>query len=421
MKKYIALFIGTILFFSCQKNDISDDLALNKANQEKLAFISKVKNSLKTILSPEDFESLDWEKINTKKVNAKSPYLRIASKLENNKFLYYYSNLPNTETYNWVTYKLNTINKITSGTITIDDATKALVREVKITNNKIVSYYDASPSAPVGSVVTMDEVIVTGTIGQQNIFLISLWWLSNLSSFAGQYESFPGNYTQEQQAPEQSGGGGDPIIIVTIDSVNNSLTDTCMLEAYNKISTSTLTNFISKLYQKTFVGVSKNHNLSIEPTSSIQDPITGNQLAARSFRESPNSDTWVIELNTGFAGQLTQEIWGSIIIHELIHGFIQKNELDFNPQSLFTNAHEIILSEWITQMQECLVESFGIPPSDALALSLEGLDDVLKNLTTNTFKSDMTIWVQQNYSINLAAASNIADDYYTGVKGIKCL
>ena len=203
-----------------------------------------------------------------------------------------------------------------------------------------------------------------------------------------------------------------------MESVTDSLTQECLKNAFNKITAEKLKVSINKLYQQTFVGINKVHNLQIKEASSIQDPL-GIQVPARSARSSTDSTLWIIELNSGFNVQFTEEVWGIIIAHELVHSFIDMNDLDFGPASSFSSSHQTMLDKWILQLQELMVEAFGISTNDALALSLQGFDDILMN-TSGDFKQDMKDWINTTYSINLVDAGQIMDEYMAQTKGTKC-
>jgi hypothetical protein len=58
--------------------------------------------------------------------------------------------------------------------------------------------------------------------------------------------------------------------------------------------------------------------------------------------------------------------------------------------------------------------------ADALALSLEGFDEVLRDEVTNEFKVNMKAWMHIKYDVDLNAASQIAYQYYQGIKGTPC-
>ncbi len=419
----IFLFFST--FYSCQKEYLENNDLSKKESVAVTDFIAKAQATLKSKMSIEDFNSLDWNNLPTKKITTKTPVLKIPSKFEKGKYLYY-SVCNNNEVYNWVRFNVTTEKGFVSGTITLIGVDNVELNVLTINKNKLQSSLrNQSPATnsttTFGPSITLDQVIVIGYIVHTEIDFGSLYWFFNQSSY------FIGWYTDFDLSLYSNGSGNstpipdiNPVRLVTVDSVVNTVTDTCMNNAFLKLTANNLKNVLNKLYQQTFVGINNVHNLSIEPAGSIPNPVTGNQLPARSFRDIVNTNTWVIELNTGFSGQFTQELWGSIILHELIHGFIQKNDLDFNSYSTFSNTHEEMLSNWVLQMQQSLMEAFGISPENALALSLEGFDDVLKDEVSNTFKADWKAWVQQNYVIDLTTAQQIADGYYTGVKGTKC-
>jgi hypothetical protein len=114
------------------------------------------------------------------------------------------------------------------------------------------------------------------------------------------------------------------------------------------------------------------------------------------------------------------EVFGNMISHEMVHGFLQMNNLDFTIGSVFAVPHKEMLDKWISQTQNLLIEAFGMPANDALALSLSGYDDILTNQVTGAFKQDMINWISSKYSINLIQADAITTQYYNKLKGTIC-
>lgn len=309
-------------------------------------------------------------------------------------------------------------NKISnfSGNCSILSLSNRPVYEIDYENGKITAQkYPAKRESSGGGVTTPSASL----IGQ----CIEWYWQTYIN---GVLVSEVYLYTDcginvEEGGNGGGGGSGSGGSSVTVDSVNNELTQICILNAFNAITSAKLKNQLAKLYQETFVGVGKVHNLLIGEVSSIPDPSNpNNQLVARSVPDYTNSSTWVIDINSGFEHEFTTELWGSVILHEMVHGFIKKNNLDFYPSSMFDGSHQQMLDKWITQIQGALVESFGMSTTDALALSLEGFDEILKDDVSGSFRNDMILWIQNKYSIDLATASQIADQYYNKTKGTVC-
>jgi len=61
-----------------------------------------------------------------------------------------------------------------------------------------------------------------------------------------------------------------------------------------------------------------------------------------------------------------------------------------------------------------------MPDANALALTLRGFDDVLKDPATNEFKPEMITKIQEMFGVNLNDAKTLADKYYNGQKGTVC-
>jgi hypothetical protein len=218
-----------------------------------------------------------------------------------------------------------------------------------------------------------------------------------------------------------SGDIGEMIVLLTsvveVDSVVNSLTDTCLRAAFNMLTSDKLKNQLNKLYLETFVGIGKKHNLEIVQVPHIY--VNGVEVASASHVKSNDANTWVIEMS-GSLDYYPLEIFGNMISHEMVHGFLQMNNLDFTIGSVFADSHKEMLDRWIIQTNELLTEAFGMPANDALALSLTGYDDVLRDRVTGQFKQGMSDWIASKYSINLNQAEQISAQYFNKLKGTVC-
>jgi hypothetical protein len=217
------------------------------------------------------------------------------------------------------------------------------------------------------------------------------------------------------------GGGGSSgsVSIINVDSVINLLDSTCFIQFVNAIGDDKLKSELVKLYQNTFTGIGSTHNIKFKQEYNLL--FNGQPIPAKSYQDPTSPNTWVVVLNSNYSNSGTYESWGQTILHELIHGFIRKNNLNFTQATPnFTQEHKDMLSSWVYQMKDALMELYSMPPADALALCFDGIDDVLKNEVSGTFRQSMINWVQNTYNVNLIQASALSDKYYTGEKGTKC-
>jgi len=141
---------------------------------------------------------------------------------------------------------------------------------------------------------------------------------------------------------------------------------------------------------------------------------------AASHVDPNNPNLWIIDLNSGYDHLFTQELWGSVILHEMVHGFILKNNLNFSQTIGFSTSHEIMLNRWIVQLKDAMKDIFGLTDIDALALSLEGFDDILKDDVSGQFRDDMKTWMQTKYNVDINQMAQIADAFTTRTKGTPC-
>lgn len=115
-----------------------------------------------------------------------------------------------------------------------------------------------------------------------------------------------------------------------------------------------------------------------------------------------------------------------IILHETVHGFIKINK-DFLGISVLGNvaAHEYIFQNCIVAMRTQLMNAFGLSLTDATALSLQGLNDVLQieysaSGNINSFSVEYNQFAIANYGMSVTEASAIFGQYLSGTKGTRC-
>lgn len=181
-----------------------------------------------------------------------------------------------------------------------------------------------------------------------------------------------------------------------------------------------MTNCLYQLYDETFVGAGKIHNLEILSGRPLLDA-NGIPVELKSRVKPQDPTTYQIALNEDFGHMYTNEYWSSIILHEMVHGFIQKNYLDFTTTSQFSNAHEIMLQAWVDEIKIALKEIYpSMSDSDAACLAVGGLFDVLTSDVTQTFHNQMTQAMELRYNINAALINQTLNAYQSGSKGTQC-
>lgn len=121
----------------------------------------------------------------------------------------------------------------------------------------------------------------------------------------------------------------------------------------------------------------------------LRSPQTGDPEFAYSGASTTHPNTWVVKLNTIANNFGTQEFWAATILHEIIHGFIRSTEIDFSANVTPTQAHLQMIESWVENSQEMLIELFQMDEEDAMALSLQGVDDVLKQNGTGPLLTDL--------------------------------
>ncbi len=202
-----------------------------------------------------------------------------------------------------------------------------------------------------------------------------------------------------------------PVIVL---EVIKELPSPCPSASYDKLTAPRLKNVLVNMYTETFVGTGSTHSLYIHEVSGL--PAT---KPAESGPLSTNSNIWEIRLNADQTNLYTQEYWGSLILHEIVHGFIRKNNLAFNAINTFDNNHKAMLTSWINLSERALIESYGLSPYNARALALGGLDNVF-TMNTPAINQEIINWTQTTYSVNLITAITVREKFRNKTLGTAC-
>lgn len=236
-----------------------------------------------------------------------------------------------------------------------------------------------------------------------------------------------GGYNGGGGSPEGGGGGwmttsNDPTQLVNVQFVTNTINTNfpCLVNAFNTVTEPRLTNCLYQLYVDTYVGENKVHNLEILSGSPLVDQ-NNNPVESKSRVKPGDPNTYQIALNEDFGTEFTQEYWSSIILHEMVHGFIQKNSLNFTATSQFHSSHQTMLMIWANDIKAALIDSYpNMTEQDALCLAIIGMSDMLTDDVNDTFRHDMTQWMEQFYNVDANLLGSTREAYRNGTKGILC-
>jgi len=204
-----------------------------------------------------------------------------------------------------------------------------------------------------------------------------------------------------------------PYIIDSIYIDSSIINTPCMDSALTKVLNSR--DSIAFLIHNTFGG-SGYLNLTFKKVQTILSD-EGNIIPGQTrFSNYGKEDT--ILLNYGQLAGSSQEYIAGVIIHEMMHAFLdQKNDSLLKEQ---TQQHSEIANHYVNQMANMLIHIFpNIPLSDAQALSIEGLSDITYPLTFQE------LLAQFGFNSNVTSTESIG--YHTlpysvngGYKGTRC-
>lgn len=451
---FIFFCLISYMMFSCKKENINSlsDISLKDSTTLKkvIAWLDKKKINARSMDSSVDYlkQNLIGSELWAEKFNDRERLIIIPLKdafkarntssqksyknlvlIENDKGEYRVGNvveiIPQNQPFNKIPENLisqvyNNKGNNLNGIFSILTLSNSLVYELEYNKGKISStkYLEQKNKKSTGKIYS------SRTTGEpcMNWYLVTTWYnpdgsTTKTEQFVGTTGDCAGEWQDMQ--PGDSGSGDGKITLVTVDSVINNLDSSCFIQFVNQIGDARLKNEIAKLYQQTFVGYGSHFNIRYEQQSNLM--FNGQSVASYSFADPSNPNTWVIRLNTDWSSIGTQEAWGQAILHELIHGFIDQNNLDFISTTTWQQAHADMLNNWIIEIRDAMMEIYQMPQYDATAIAFQGLDDILKTRGVSpTFKQNMVDWVFAHYNINLPDAEATVDQYFSGTKGTKC-
>ncbi len=224
-----------------------------------------------------------------------------------------------------------------------------------------------------------------------------------------------GGVDDEDSVPyegEGGGSGGDsgetapPSNIV--EKVTDSLESPCMDSAFNKVTDSTIKNYITKLYNQFYITSGK-FDLTIKDAPNLV--VNGDTVFAYS---TYTGNIWEISLNSSYLTDsrynMSEDAWGQIIIHEILHSFIFRN---YNEVFVANSDHLFIFKNFVNPTRDLLMNSFGMSEYNATRLALNGIRDNwgyagFDSLSINT------------YGAGLQSIDSVFTAYTKGSLGKKC-
>jgi hypothetical protein len=107
---------------------------------------------------------------------------------------------------------------------------------------------------------------------------------------------------------------------------------------------------------------------------------------------------------------MSQEAWGQIIIHEILHSFINR----FWPQIARDHLdHLFVFKNFTEPTRDLLIKAFGMDSTTAIKLALNGIKD-------NWGYSDLAQMCLNKYGVTLDEIDTVYKEHTSGIKGRKC-
>lgn len=246
-------------------------------------------------------------------------------------------------------------------------------------------------------------------------FLVTTYyWSDGTTSQTSEYV-----YTMCNGEMTRNPDGGDPgngsatVDLVDFGPVINHVTNPCLLNMLSKVNATSMENFVTQLYTTTFEGYGHQLNLTL-----TEDPNL--QYAGGTIPDPNNTSNVTISFNKTFFPNASQEIWANIYIHELIHNFIDQNNLGTNFVHNQFAEHEQMIMYWVSDAKQLLMQLYpNLSDLDLTGLALGGVQNVLKG---NGYCSDVDwdAFLQQKYSITTEQVDSVIGAYENGTAGTNC-
>lgn len=331
--------------------------------------------------------------------------------------------------------KLNTLKKEFSGRLSITNWQGTNEKKYQYTNQGVRKIKKAIRNNPDGSTGhrTEDETCMIWTVTEEHMLCTGyvegdITYITNCSDWEATAWAW-----EELGDCETIGSGDDECDVIStgldvcicqifdicadlgggnnsgaVNSVINNLNDPCKSAALLAITSPAINNAITSFY-----------NVSLQP---INSPITliigeGNVPGggpAVSTELSPGSNIWSTTLSNSFlysGNSMSQQAWGAIIAHEILHIFISSSNLA--PYMTNPSHHLVIFTSFINTTSNLLQAAFGIGAADATKLALNGLADLWSWGNFDTMS-------QSQYGYTLSQIQSTYQQYTIGGSGIRC-
>ncbi|WP_029277202.1 hypothetical protein [Pedobacter borealis] len=203
------------------------------------------------------------------------------------------------------------------------------------------------------------------------------------------------------------GGGQAPVV----NQVTNNLTDPCKKAALSKITDTKIKNFVTGFYNNFLLPTDSKINVIFKEGNNL----TVNNSIVPAYSTDPTPHNWEINISSNYYSStsgynMSQEGWGIIIAHEIIHVFIKENNLNNGNSSL---DHVAMFKNFVNPTAQLLKDSFGMDAQDALKLALTGMKDLWGY-------SDFAALCKSTYDVTLDEINTNYDKYTKGTGGTKC-
>ena len=214
----------------------------------------------------------------------------------------------------------------------------------------------------------------------------------------------------------RAGGGGEEVGL-TVSIVKDSLTNPCIKAVYNKISSTNLSNTINTLLSS--LGDERKYIITFKDNwtgGNANSPAT----TRPKFDNIGNLIGFDIKMNASVMSAFSQELIAEIMHHEIVHAFMNVNDLDPVAQ---LNQHYIMLSTLLDDLVRADIEIFpNYNLNDAYGNALWGLSSLLNN---NGYQADAFNLLLSQKGFTIASINEIYQKYSTGSadgikKGTRC-
>ena len=205
-------------------------------------------------------------------------------------------------------------------------------------------------------------------------------------------------------------GGTTTPCSTSSETITNNLKKPCASKVLDDLINDDLNGQVANIIQNVF-GSSANINLDFEeaPNTATNAPPATSSIPSTGMINGVKTYNETITLNSSQVSGPSQEYLASVIIHEVLHAWLNYNNTYYQNQF---RQHESIAQNYVAAVRDLLQQEFDIDDHDANSLIMEGLSDIIGTSYYSNLLSSLNLTVGDIQTTSLL--------YKDGISGTSC-